>query len=161
MHCPTCQGDTKVLETRYVEENNSLKRRRECLSCGKRFTTFEKLEDTVLMVQKKNGRMELFDKAKILNGLVKACEKRPIQMETLQKIAFEIENELKGKYEVVDSQIIGETILHRLLGLDEVAYVRFASVYRQFDDIETFIREIESLREEKNNGGRNPEISGS
>ena len=115
MHCPTCQGDTKVLETRYVEENNSLKRRRECLSCGKRFTTFEKLEDTVLMVQKKNGRMELFDKAKILNGLVKACEKRPIQMETLQKIAFEIENELKGKYEVVDSQIIGETILHPLL----------------------------------------------
>lgn len=161
MRCPTCKSDTKVLETRYMEENNSMKRRRECLNCGKRFTTYEKLEDSVLMVQKKSGRMELFDKAKILNGVAKACEKRPIQMNTLQKMALEIENDLKSRYEVVDSKTIGEAILHRLLELDEVAYVRFASVYRKFDDIETFISEIESLREEKNNGGRDSALSGS
>ena len=149
MQCPVCQSDSKVLDTRLVEEENSIRRRRECINCGKRFITYEKIEDKPLVVIKKSGRKELFDESKVLKGIVKACEKRPIDIEQLQQLVREIEKELKGQYTQVPVQLIGETVMHRLMDIDEVAYVRFASVYKEFDDVETFIREIEGMKGRK------------
>ena len=149
MQCPVCNNDSKVLDTRWIEEENSIRRRRECTVCSKRFTTYEKIEDKPLVVIKKSGRRELFDGSKILKGMAKACEKRPIGIEQLQKITVEIEKELKNQYSEVPVHLIGETIMRRLMAIDEVAYVRFASVYKEFDDVETFIREIEVMKERK------------
>ncbi len=149
MQCPVCHNDSKVLDTRWIEEENSIRRRRECTVCSKRFTTYEKIEDKPLVVIKKSGRRELFDGSKILKGMAKACEKRPIGIEQLQKITVEIEKELKNQYSEVPVHLIGETIMRRLMSIDEVAYVRFASVYKEFDDVETFIREIEVMKERK------------
>ena len=149
MQCPVCHNDSKVLDTRWIEEENSIRRRRECTVCSKRFTTYEKIEDKPLVVIKKSGRRELFDGSKILKGMAKACEKRPIGIEQLQKITVEIEKELKNQYSEVPVHLIGETIMRRLMYIDEVAYVRFASVYKEFDDVETFIREIEVMKERK------------
>ncbi len=149
MQCPVCQSDSKVLDTRLVEEENSIRRRRECINCGKRFITYEKIEDKPLVVLKKSGRKELFDESKVLKGLVKACEKRPIGIEQLQQLVRDIEKELKGQYTQVPAHLIGETVMHRLMDIDEVAYVRFASVYKEFDDVETFIREIEGMKGRK------------
>lgn len=149
MQCPICHSDSKVLDTRWIEEENSIRRRRECTVCNKRFTTYEKIEDKTLVVIKKSGRRELFDGSKILKGLAKACEKRPINIEQLQKMVVEIEKELKNQYAEVPVTVIGETIMRRLMEVDEVAYVRFASVYKEFDDVETFIREIEVMKERK------------
>ena len=149
MQCPVCHSDSKVLDTRWIEEENSIRRRRECTVCSKRFTTYEKIEDKPLVVIKKSGRRELFDGSKILKGMAKACEKRPIGIEQLQKITVEIEKELKNQYSEVPVHLIGETIMRRLMAIDEVAYVRFASVYKEFDDVETFIREIEVMKERK------------
>ncbi|MFR6291345.1 MAG: transcriptional regulator NrdR [Peptococcaceae bacterium] len=149
MQCPVCHNDSKVLDTRWIEEENSIRRRRECTVCSKRFTTYEKIEDKPLVVIKKSGRRELFDGSKILKGMAKACEKRPIGIEQLQKITVEIEKELKNQYSEVPVHLIGETIMRRLMAIDEVAYVRFASVYKEFDDVETFIREIEVMKERK------------
>lgn len=149
MQCPVCHNDSKVLDTRWIEEENSIRRRRECTVCSKRFTTYEKIEDKPLVVIKKSGRRELFDGSKILKGMAKACEKRPIGIEQLQKITVEIEKELKNQYSEVPVHLIGETIMRRLMSIDEVAYVRFASVYKEFNDVETFIREIEVMKERK------------
>ena len=149
MQCPICHSDSKVLDTRWIEEENSIRRRRECTVCNKRFTTYEKIEDKPLVVIKKSGRRELFDGSKILKGLAKACEKRPINIEQLQKMVVEIEKDLKNQYAEVPVTVIGETIMRRLMEVDEVAYVRFASVYKEFDDVETFIREIEVMKERK------------
>lgn len=149
MQCHVCHNDSKVLDTRWIEEENSIRRRRECTVCSKRFTTYEKIEDKPLVVIKKSGRRELFDGSKILKGMAKACEKRPIGIEQLQKITVEIEKELKNQYSEVPVHLIGETIMRRLMSIDEVAYVRFASVYKEFDDVETFIREIEVMKERK------------
>ncbi len=149
MQCPVCHNDSKVLDTRWIEEENSIRRRRECTVCSKRFTTYEKIEDKPLVVIKKSGRRELFDGSKILKGMAKACEKRPIGIEQLQRITVEIEKELKNQYSEVPVHLIGETIMRRLMSIDEVAYVRFASVYKEFDDVETFIREIEVMKERK------------
>ena len=149
MQCPVCHNDSKVLDTRWIEEENSIRRRRECTVCSKRFTTYEKLVDKPLVVIKNSGRRELFDGSKILKGMAKACEKRPIGIEQLQKITVEIEKELKNQYSEVPVHLIGETIMRRLMSIDEVAYVRFASVYKEFDDVETFIREIEVMKERK------------
>ena len=149
MQCPVCHNDSKVLDTRWIEEENSIRRRRECTVCSKRFTPYEKIEDKPLVVIKKSGRRELFDGSKILKGMAKACEKRPIGIEQLQKITVEIEKELKNQYSEVPVHLIGETIMRRLMSIDEVAYVRFASVYKEFDDVETFIREIEVMKERK------------
>ncbi len=149
MQCPICRSDSKVLDTRWIEEENSIRRRRECTVCNKRFTTYEKIEDKPLVVVKKSGRRELFDGSKILKGLAKACEKRPIGIEQLQRMVVEIEKELKNQYAEVPVNVIGETIMRRLMEVDEVAYVRFASVYKEFDDVETFIREIEVMKERK------------
>lgn len=145
MRCPVCQSDSKVLDTRWIEEENSIRRRRECANCGKRFTTYEKVEDKPLLVIKKSGRKELFDESKALKGLAKACEKRPITIEQLQQLVLDVERELKGQYTEVPVHLIGETIMRRLMGIDEVAYVRFASVYKEFDDVQTFIREIREI----------------
>ena len=150
MKCPYCgHPDTRVIDSRPAEDKNSIRRRRSCDECGKRFTTYEKIEDKPLVVIKKSGRRELFDGSKILKGMAKACEKRPIGIKQLQKITVEIEKELKNQYSEVPVHLIGETIMRRLMAIDEVAYVRFASVYKEFDDVETFIREIEVMKERK------------
>ncbi len=146
MQCPNCGEDSKVIDTRTTDYGATVKRRRECVSCGKRFTTYEKIEDMPLLVRKKSGRTELFDRSKIMKGLAKACEKRPITMSRLEEITEEIEKSLKNEYKEVPSAVIGETIMNYLVDLDEVAYVRFASVYKDFDDVETFIKEIEHLQ---------------
>ena len=149
MQCPVCHSDSKVLDTRWIEEETAIRRRRECSVCGKRFVTYEKVEDKPLVVIKKSGRRELFDGSKLLKGLAKACEKRPIDIEQLQLLVIEVEKDLKNQYTEVPTSEIGEAIMHKLLEIDEVAYVRFASVYKEFDDVQTFIREIEVMKERK------------
>lgn len=149
MYCPICNGDSKVLDTRTNEGENTVKRRRECVACGKRFTTYERIEDMPLIVKKRNGRKEFFDRSKVLKGLVKACQKRPVTIEELEKVTAEIERELKNEYNEVESVMIGEAIMHKLAALDEVAYVRFASVYRDFNDVDTFISEINKLQNKR------------
>ncbi len=147
MKCPYCENpDTRVIDSRPTEEGHAIRRRRECDKCNKRFTTYEKVEETLLMVVKKDGRREVFDRNKILNGIIKACEKRPVPLSDIEKIVSEIERGLNNLMEKeVQSDFIGELIMEQLKKLDEVAYVRFASVYRQFTDANTFIAEIEKL----------------
>lgn len=148
MRCPFCgQGESKVLETRLSEDGYSIRRRRECLECQNRFTTYEKIDDLPLIVVKKDGRREVFDQHKILNGLIKACEKRPVSLDQLEALATDIEKNLKSESlkREVSSAEIGEKVMLGLKDIDEVAYVRFASVYREFKDISTFLNEIERL----------------
>ncbi|MBE6035404.1 transcriptional regulator NrdR [Aminipila sp.] len=149
MRCPFCENpDTKVIDSRPTEEGHAIRRRRECENCNKRFTTYEKVEEMILMVVKKDGRREAFDRNKILNGIIKACEKRPVPMLEIEKVVNEIERGLNNLMEKeVQSEFIGELIMEQLQKLDEVAYVRFASVYRQFTDVNTFVSEIEKLLE--------------
>ena len=157
MRCPYCgQGDSRVLETRLVDDGFSIRRRRECLGCQNRFTTYEKRDDLPLVVVKKDGSRETFDQHKVLNGLLKACEKRSIPLDKLEEVVGEIERKLKNdslKREVSTVEI-GEMVMERLKEIDEVAYVRFASVYREFKDISTFIREIETLQEKREEKGQ-------
>ena len=143
--CPVCHHDSKVVETRLNDNGTTIRRRRECTYCGKRFTTYEKIEDMPLIVLKKDGSKELFDGSKILKGLVKACEKRPISLEQLEEFVDEVERDLKNNYTEVHSEVIGQTVMDKLIALDEVSYVRFASVYKHFDDVQTFIHEIEQM----------------
>lgn len=143
--CQVCHHDSKVVETRLNDNGTTIRRRRECTYCGKRFTTYEKIEDMPLIVLKKDGRKELFDGSKILKGLVKACEKRPISLEQLEEFVDEVERDLKNNYTEVHSEVIGQTVMDKLIALDEVSYVRFASVYKHFDDVQTFIHEIEQM----------------
>lgn len=150
MRCPYCQGDSRVIDSRANLDLNTVRRRRECMECEKRFTTYEKIEETPLVVQKRNGATELFDRQKVLKGLVKACEKRPISVSVLEEVAEEIERTLRSLGREVTSEEIGETIMDRLLSLDEVAYVRFASVYKDFGDLDTFVKEIEGMRHDRN-----------
>ncbi|MGI6257579.1 MAG: transcriptional regulator NrdR [Anaerovoracaceae bacterium] len=147
MRCPFCESEeTKVIDSRHTEEGNAIRRRRECEQCGKRFTTYEKIEEITLIVIKKDGGREPFDRNKILNGIIKACEKRPVPLSEMERVVDEIERGLNNMLEKeVKSTFIGELIMEKLKDLDEVAYVRFASVYRQFTDINTFISEIEKL----------------
>ena len=147
MRCPYCENrDTKVIDSRHTEEGHAIRRRRECEKCGKRFTTYEKIEETVLVVIKKDGSRETFDRNKILNGIIKACEKRPVALSEMEAAIDDIERGLNNMMEKeVKSTFIGELVMEKLRDLDEVAYVRFASVYRQFTDINTFINEIEKL----------------
>ena len=147
MKCPFCNNDdTKVIDSRPIEEGHAIRRRRGCDNCGKRFTTYEKVEETILMVAKKDSRREVFDRSKVLNGIVKACEKRPVSMARIEEMADDIEKSLNNLMEKeVTSDYIGELVMEQLKKVDEVAYVRFASVYRQFTDVNTFIREIEKL----------------
>ncbi|HHX13738.1 MAG TPA: transcriptional repressor NrdR [Clostridiales bacterium] len=147
MRCPYCDvQDSRVIDSRPTEEGHAIRRRRECDNCGKRFTTYEKLEEIPLMVIKKDGSRQTFDRNKVLAGIIKACEKRPVPLADIEEAANQIERQLSGSAEKeVSSQAIGELIMEMLKDLDEVAYVRFASVYRQFKDVNTFVAEIEKL----------------
>ncbi|AEH54013.1 MULTISPECIES: transcriptional regulator NrdR [Heyndrickxia] len=147
MKCPSCHSNnTRVIDSRPVDEGRSIRRRRECEDCSYRFTTFEKVEETPLIVVKKDGNREEFNREKILRGLIKACEKRPVSLDQLEKISMEIEKEIRRQgYTEVSSTLIGEMVMDRLSKVDEVAYVRFASVYRQFKDLNVFLDELKEL----------------
>ncbi|MEW6724305.1 MAG: transcriptional regulator NrdR [Bacillota bacterium] len=156
MRCPFCgTPESKVLDSRPTEEGTVIRRRRECIACQRRFTTYEKVEESLLVVVKKDGRRESFDRGKILAGLLKATEKRPIPLETLQMLVSNVEQELRSESESeIASQRIGELVMQHLRDLDEVAYVRFASVYRQFKDINRFLAELEELMNKGKLNGR-------
>ena len=151
MKCPYCSNlESKVVDSRPSDEGASIRRRRECLECHKRFTTYETMESLPLVVIKKDGSRQTFDKSKLLNGMIRACEKRPVSFDTLNTIAGEIEQSLQNEMErEVSSVVIGEMVMSKLKGVDEVAYVRFASVYRQFKDISTFMNELNKLLADK------------
>ncbi|NTW71283.1 MAG: transcriptional repressor NrdR [Eubacteriaceae bacterium] len=152
MKCPFCSHlESKVVDSRPTEDGNVIRRRRECFHCAKRFTTYEKIEDIPLMVIKKGGQREQFDRSKIMNGIIKACEKRPISIKQIEDIVDDIEKDVYQTLErEVSSNFIGEKIMDNLKITDEVAYVRFASVYRQFKDLNTFMKELNKLLEENN-----------
>jgi transcriptional repressor NrdR len=154
VRCPICgRSDTRVLESRAVEDDRGVRRRRECGACLGRFTTYERVEEAPLMVVKKDGRREAFDRQKILGGLLRACEKRPVSAEALQSLAEDVEREIRERAErEVPSSVIGELVMDRLYRLDGVAYVRFASVYRQFTDVQHFQSELERLRRKARQG---------
>lgn len=144
MKCPYCgYSESKVIDSRPADENSSIRRRRECLSCGKRFTTYETVESLPMVVVKKDGSRQSFDRRKVLGGMIRACEKRPVPLAELEKIAEEIEQDLQNSMErEISTEAIGEKVMERLRNVDQVAYVRFASVYRQFKDIDTFMTEL-------------------
>jgi len=150
MRCPYCSySESKVIDSRPAEEGTTIRRRRECLSCGKRFTTYEIMERLPLLVVKRDGSRQSFDRMKVIGGMIKACEKRPVPVDEIERVADEIEQELQSSLErEVSSVQIGEMIMERLKDLDQVAYVRFASVYRQFKDINTFLDELNKLLKE-------------
>ena len=147
MKCPYCGcADSRVIDSRPAEEGSTIRRRRECVSCAKRFTTYEIVERLPLVVVKKDGRRQTFDRVKLLNGMLRACEKRPVSINELEKIADDIEQEIQNGLErEVTTEQIGELVMRHLKDLDEVAYVRFASVYRQFKDLNTFMEELAKL----------------
>lgn len=148
MKCPICNyPDSKVIDSRPTQDGSSIRRRRECLECQKRFTTFEILETVQIFVLKKDGSKEMFDKNKLLSGVLKACQKRPVNAE---EIVSDIETELQNTLtQEINSRELGEMVMRRLKDADKVAYVRFASVYREFKDIETFFAELKELRSEQ------------
>ena len=147
MHCPFCQhGDTRVIDSRVSDDGATIRRRRECLACQKRFTTYEIIETLPLVVIKRDGSRQSFDKSKPINGMVRACDKRKVPLPVLEKIADEIEQELQSALErEITTEQVGEMVMKRPKDVDEVAYVRFASVYRQFKDIDTFMQELTKL----------------
>ncbi|CAC9930816.1 Transcriptional repressor NrdR [Aedoeadaptatus coxii] len=152
MRCPYCHHlDSKVVDSRPTEEGASIRRRRECIACGRRFTTYEQIEVVPMTVKKKSGGIDVFDRNKILKGLIKSCEKRPVSLESMEAVVDDIEATLQSKMvKQITSDEIGEMILERLKDLDEVAYVRFASVYRRFQDIDSFLKELEELKKRDN-----------
>jgi transcriptional repressor NrdR len=147
MKCPFCgYKEDKVVDSRATAEESAVRRRRECLKCGKRFTTYEYVEEVSLMVIKKDSRREPFDRKKLLAGIMKACEKRPVSMEKMEDIATGVERAVQRKSDrEVNSQYIGELVMEKLRLLDDVAYVRFASVYRQFKDVSQFMKELKVM----------------
>ena len=151
MKCPYCgYQESKVVDSRHSDDGGSIRRRRECLSCQKRFTTYETVESLPIVVVKKDNSREPFDRNKILRGMVRACEKRPVSMAELEKAVTEIEQIVQNSLErEVNTEKIGELVMERLKPLDEVAYVRFASVYRQFKDINSFMQELNKILAEK------------
>ena len=151
MKCPYCNHpDSKVVDSRPAEDGSSIRRRRECLVCHKRFTTFEVMESLPVVVIKKDGSRQTFDRTKLLNGMIRACEKRPVPFSKLEEVANEIEQTIQNEMDrEIPSSKIGELVMDRLKDVDEVAYVRFASVYRQFKDINTFMAELSKLLQDK------------
>jgi len=151
MRCPFCNYyESKVIDSRPTDEGQAIRRRRECLKCSKRFTTYEKVEAMPLIIIKKDGTREVYDRNKILNGMLKACEKRPVPLSIIEETVDEIERELYNSMEKeITSQYIGELVMNKLKDIDEVSYVRFASVYRQFKDINTFMDELKKLLNEE------------
>lgn len=153
MKCPFCNNtDTKVVDSRAQDENSAIRRRRVCEKCGKRFTTYERIDTIPITVIKNDKTREIFDKNKLINGMMKSCNKRPVTLSQMEEIADDIENAVMNRMEKeVESKELGNMVMDRLKDIDEVAYVRFASVYRQFKDINTFIDELEKLLKEKKN----------
>jgi len=151
MNCPFCSnGENKVIDSRISRDGTAIRRRRECLSCGKRFTTYEYVEDVLPVVVKKDGRREAFDRTKIVSGIKKACEKRPISMETIDDAVDRIEQECQElQLKEIPTRVIGEKIMETLHTLDAVAYVRFASVYREFRDVNEFMEELKGFLEKE------------
>ena len=151
MRCPFCgYAESKVIDSRPAEEGATIRRRRECLACQKRFTTYEIMERLPLVVIKRDGSRQTFDKIKLINGMLRACEKRPVSVQELEKIADDIEQELQNSLErEVTTTEIGEMVMARLKDVDEVSYVRFASVYRQFKDVKSFFDELTKLIDDK------------
>lgn len=158
MRCPNCNDKhTRVLDSRPIEDNQAIRRRRECEACAHRFTTFERIEEMPLIVVKKEGVRETFSREKLVRGLMKACEKRPVALEQLEELALNVERSLRSRGQSeVDSNDIGELVMEGLSQIDEVAYVRFASVYRQFKDINVFLDELKELihEDKKNDANR-------
>lgn len=152
MKCPFCSYfESKVNDSRPTDEGQAIRRRRECIKCGKRFTTYEKIEEIPIIVVKKDGNRQSYDRNKLLNGIIKACEKRPVSMSTIEKIVDDIEKSLSNSLErEVTSVEIGEMIMDKLKDIDEVSYVRFASVYRQFKDVNSFMEELKKILGEGN-----------
>ena len=151
MKCPFChETDNRVIDSRLSKDNIMIRRRRECSHCGRRFTTYERVEEVMPLVVKKDGRRESYDRIKIINGLKRACEKRPVSINTIEAIADRIERNLQERGEKeIPSSLIGETLMRELHDIDQVAYVRFASVYRSFKDINEFMVELEELIKER------------
>jgi transcriptional repressor NrdR len=147
MKCPYCgYADTKVIDSRLGKEGNNIRRRRECMQCGRRFTTFERVEEIMPLVVKKDGRRQPFERLKVIAGIQRACEKRPVSIATIEGIVDELERQLQESGErEVDSSRIGKAVMEALHDIDEVAYVRFASVYRQFKDINEFMAELKEI----------------
>ena len=150
MQCPYCNyKESKVVDSRHTD-SNSIRRRRECESCKKRYTTYETIETTPVMVVKKDNTREYFDREKIKNGLIKSCEKRPVSIDQIESVVSYIENQINKNYMTeVETRLIGEMIMDKLKDIDEVSYVRFASVYRQYKDINTFVNEVKTIIREK------------
>ena len=151
MKCPYCNyEDTKVIDSRPTEDGHAIRRRRGCEKCGKRFTTYEKVEESIIMIVKKDGSREAFDRGKLMNGIIRACEKRPVPMATIEGMVDRIERGLNNLMQKeVKSDFIGELVMDELKKVDQVAYIRFASVYREFTDVETFTKEIQKLQDNK------------
>ena len=151
MKCPHCGfQESKVVDSRHSEDGTSIRRRRECLNCQKRFTTYETVESLPIIVVKRDNSRQSFDRNKILNGMLRACEKRPVSMQDLENAVNEIESLVQNSLErEITTEFIGEQVMEKLKALDEVAYVRFASVYRQFKDIHSFMQELNKILEEK------------
>lgn len=151
MNCPFCGfKEDRVIDSRESREGDVIRRRRECLQCLRRFTTYERIDEVPYMVVKKDGRREKFDRQKVLSGLLKACEKRPVSMTKLAELVDEVESRLADKADrEISTSEIGELLSERLLSLDKIAYVRFASVYRDFQDVEAFFRELKDLVRQK------------
>ena len=148
MRCPYCQHtDTKVTDSRTTDEGNSIRRRRECINCGRRFTTYEIIEEVPLMVAKKNGRRELFDRGKLLNGLLRSCDRHTVPMSVMEEVVNNVERDIRNEVnQEISTDRIGELVLQQLKDIDQVAYVRFASVYRKFDNIDSFMAELKALK---------------
>ncbi|MEK6891778.1 MAG: transcriptional regulator NrdR [Nanoarchaeota archaeon] len=148
MKCPYCNfEETQVIDTRETENLETTRRRRECMKCNKRFTTYERVEEADIIVVKKDGRRERFERQKLVNGILKACEKRFIALEKIEKLVDEVESDLRKRDSVeVESKVVGELAMKKLKSLDKVAYIRFASVYREFGDLDRFTEELEKLQ---------------
>lgn len=156
MKCPFCSHiDDKVIDSRASSDGRAVRRRRECLKCSRRFTTYEVVEEALLLVVKKDGRRQAFDRSKMLGGIQTACEKRPIAVERIDDVVSDIERELSRRFDrEVPSKVIGELVMDRLAKIDEVAYVRFASVYRQFKDVNQFMEELKELLKKADKGAK-------
>ena len=151
MKCPYCEcEESKVVDSRPIESGQAIRRRRECIKCNKRFTTYENIEEIPLIIIKKDGNRQVYNRSKLLNGIIRACEKRPVSIEQMEQIVDEIEKTLYNSMEKeITTVYVGELVMDILKDVDEVAYVRFASVYRQFKDLNTFMDELEKIIKEK------------
>jgi transcriptional repressor NrdR len=158
MKCPFCQDlDNRVIDSRLTKDSDVIRRRRECARCERRFTTYERVEEMLPMVVKKDGRREVFDRLKVIGGIKRACEKRPVSIEAIDSVVDGLERVLQERAEKeIPSSTIGEMVMRELHGLDQVAYVRFASVYRSFQDVSEFMRELQELIKDRKGAGRPP-----